>query len=125
MIRRILLVSVVLILLWGTPPAPTDAQSDVACTPIVALALETVGASCADLGRNEACYGNNHVDATFWQPRDDLLFSFPGNRVPLNDLHTVATTPLDIARNLWAWRFFNSTPPTCRKPCPARPLPSW
>lgn len=100
MIRRGILV-IVLLLLWGGPTVPSGAQGEVACAPLVTLALETVSASCSDLGRNEACYGNNHVDATFWQPRADLLFSFPGNRVPLNDLHTVATTPLDIARNLW------------------------
>ena len=91
-----------LIMLMLSPGAPITAQDGGdSCPAIVQTALETVGEACAGLGHNQACYGHNRVDATFWEPRDDLVFSAPADRVPLADLQTIATAPLDVDAAQW------------------------
>jgi hypothetical protein len=81
---------------------PTTAQGDPgACPALVELALQSVREVCDRLGRDEACYGHTHVEATFWEDSPDLAFSAPADRVPLLDLRTLATAPLDLATEEW------------------------
>jgi hypothetical protein len=82
--------------------APIHAQdSSDGCLAIVEAALATVEESCGGLGRNDACYGYSRVDALFWTTRDDLFFSTPADQVPLVELQSVATTPLDPVTGSW------------------------
>jgi uncharacterized protein YraI len=77
------------------------AQEGDSCPVFVTAALQSVQTACANVGRNQACYGNNAVIAEFWQERDDLLFSAPNDRVALVDLRRVSTAPLDLDKRLW------------------------
>ena len=84
------------------PGHPLAAQGDDdACPALVATALEAVGDNCADLARNQACYGHAQVRAAFWQPRVDLRFRQPADRVPLLDLRSISTAPLDPLAGTW------------------------
>ncbi len=91
-----------------TPGTPGIAQTgNDACPALVRAALEAAGQACAGLNRDEACYGNDRVDAVFWEARDDLAFSAPSDRVPLLDLQSLATAPLDLANRLWGVAILN------------------
>lgn len=87
--------------------APLVAQDTASCPDFVASALADVGNACAGLAINQACYGNNRVDVTFWGEHDDLDFSAPADRVPLLDLLTIATAPLSIDQSLWGVAMIN------------------
>lgn len=80
-----------------------QAQGDdlAACQELVSTVILNLDAACGALERNAACYGNNRVDATFWEARADLLFGSPADRVPLVDLASIATAPLDVTADLW------------------------
>ncbi|MBZ0307524.1 MAG: SH3 domain-containing protein, partial [Anaerolineae bacterium] len=82
------------------------AQDD-SCPAFVQTALETVAMSCGELGRNEACYGNNRVEANFWQEQADLVFNAPSDRVPLVDVRQIATAPLSIDQQIWGVAVLN------------------
>jgi uncharacterized protein YraI len=71
------------------------------CPAIVEAALAATDAACTATGQDEACYGNHRVDATFWEAGDELAFSAPSDRVPLADLHTIRTAPLDMTSGQW------------------------
>ncbi len=101
-IKILLLVSMMLAGMSIGPRSPTQAQGELDnCLAVVQTALASLENLCGGLGRNSACYGHNRVDATFWQARDDLIFSNPADRVALVDLQTLSTTPLDVAADLW------------------------
>ncbi len=82
------------------------AQDD-SCPAFVNVALKNVASACGELGRNEACYGNNRVDANFWQAQADSIFKAPSDRVPLVDIQQIATAPLNIDQQLWGVAVLN------------------
>jgi hypothetical protein len=69
------------------------------CPQIVQQGLMTVRNACADLGRNQACYGNNHLEAKLNDT--SLPFSQPADRVPLDTVQTIRTFPLDEQLGEW------------------------
>lgn len=96
------ILSALLILLFFALSGPASAQGGLeSCPAVVQAALETVEGVCTGLGRNLSCYGYDRVDAVFWEPRDDLVFNAPADRVPLIDIRRIATAPLDVERDLW------------------------
>jgi len=104
----LILASLVLAASLTSSAHPAIAQDgDTACPAIVQAALEAAGQVCAGLNRDEACYGNDRVDAVFWEARDDLIFSAPSDRVPLLDLQSLATAPLDLDNALWGVAVLN------------------
>ncbi len=99
-----LLILVVMLLVSIVVLAPVLGQSqpaDSTCTALAQRALEEVGTSCADLGRNAACYGFNRVGATFFQEPVDDLFSKPSDRTGIETLASIQTSPLDETLQLW------------------------
>ncbi len=82
---------------------PVAAQSGAGanCPEVVERALSSIEVLCTGMGRNETCYGYNRVDALFWQENSQLVFAQPSDRVPLADLRTIATAPLDLNTGLW------------------------
>lgn len=101
----VLMLIIIVTGLLGSPRLPdiATAQDDpiAACQELVTIVVASLDSACGALERNSACYGNNRVDATFWEAREDLLFSAPADRVPLVDLATIATAPLDVATEQW------------------------
>lgn len=80
------------------PPTVTDAP--VACDAVITQAIEQVDDICAGTGRNEACYGHDRVTAAFRAPASGP-FNAPGNRVALEALTRLETSPFDPVGNLW------------------------
>ncbi|MBC7814740.1 MAG: hypothetical protein H7175_26525, partial [Burkholderiales bacterium] len=62
--------------------AGTAAAQDI-CSPLVAEALQVVGAGCSETGRNEACYGNTQVSVAFQEGITPAAFSDSGDLVSL------------------------------------------
>lgn len=71
------------------------------CSPIVTHALEQLSSNCGDLQRNAACYGYNHVTATFFDSLAPDAFTQPNDRVELASLQSITTSPLNIDTQQW------------------------
>lgn len=86
-----------------TQPAPIAvlAQGDdsAACTTLIREAVREIGSDCAELGRNEACYGNTLIDATLSD--STLTFAEGGDIVEIGALESLATAPADPTNNTW------------------------
>ncbi len=85
--------------------APALAQA-VPCPALVKQALAAVDKACSNLGRNEVCYGNNRIEATFDNPVE-LTFSQPSDRVPIKSVRTLRTFGLDDTLGLWGVALMN------------------
>jgi uncharacterized protein YgiM (DUF1202 family) len=90
------------VLLCGLAVSPIHAQGGPdACPTFVDDALTAVETICRDLDRDTACYGHDQVAVTFWEAQADFTFSQPADSVPVSDLHTIATSPLDDVAATW------------------------
>jgi hypothetical protein len=76
------------------------AQDDT-CPAMVEQALETVDDTCAELNRNEACYGNTHVTATGWDDADLTTFTSPGDLSDIAEMALLTTLPFNLDENTW------------------------
>ena len=54
------------------------------CPAIVQTALQTADASCQDLGRNQACYGNSDLEAQVYPEAANIPFTQPGDQLEIN-----------------------------------------
>lgn len=61
------------------------------CPAYVTEALQTVGDACAELGRNQACYGFPDISAQLADP--EWRFETAGDMVPLSVLQSIAVIP--------------------------------
>ena len=87
---------------------PASAQtSNPACPALVELALSQVGNSCADMGRNTACYGFNKLSATFNKTVDASFFTNPSDRSDLAIMQNIRTAPLDLGLGQWGIAVMN------------------
>jgi hypothetical protein len=75
------------------------AQAD--CPTIVAAALETTHLYCADLARNEICYGNTTLEAEPQPGVEDFIFERSGDIVPVTEIRTLRLFPMDNASVTW------------------------
>jgi hypothetical protein len=107
--KKLLVVGLGLLLIL-TGSGPVAAQGGDACPALVEQALASLDDLCLGLDRNTACYGHNRVDALFWTPQPDTVFSRPADRVALIDLQRVATTPLDLDASEWGLALLHSRP---------------
>jgi hypothetical protein len=82
--------------LWATAAA---AQAD--CPTIVQNALDATDAACEGTGRNQACYGNIHLDAIPQEGVADFTFNAPGDIVDVAGVQTLDLQPLDAASDIW------------------------
>lgn len=74
---------------------------DNTCPMIVNTILQSVEDSCAELGRNQVCYGNNQVAALDFESNMIEEFDNVGDTVDLLNLASLATAPLNIETNTW------------------------
>jgi uncharacterized protein YraI len=84
--------------------APQDvafAQDGEGCEVIIEDALQTMGSACAEIGRNEACYGHLNVAATFQQEEASFPFDQSGDLVGLIDLQALFTEAVNISAGTW------------------------
>jgi|GEM_PF-5344197 len=93
-----LLLSIVLLLMFLN--AGVAAAQEV-CSPLVAEALQVVGAGCSETGRNEACYGNTQVSVAFQEGITPAAFSDSGDLVSLPELQSLITEPFEDASGDW------------------------
>ncbi|MBZ0288789.1 MAG: hypothetical protein K8I30_14320, partial [Anaerolineae bacterium] len=98
MTKIALLVSLLLVIL---APAFGSAQDSIQCPTLVNKAFESLGQSCDNLDRNNACYGYNRVDATFREAVADDFFTQSGDTTELTPLETIHTYGLDEALERW------------------------
>ena len=86
------------------PPEPTSTplppQLDLSCSQVVGTALQAVGPVCNDTGRNQACYGNNLVNAQFRQGVQ-AAFDNVGDLAGIQSIQQISTSPLNQANGTW------------------------
>lgn len=80
--------------------AAQDSSNDTACTTLVVEALQTVGSACAEIGRNETCYGHNNLDATF-RADSSPRFEESGDLTEIIQLESLNTQPLNLDTAEW------------------------
>ncbi len=97
--RRIL-IFIGFLLLSLTIATGTLAQA-AACSDVVNKALQNLSDTCENMQRNSACYGFNHVTATFADGLTPSVFSQPNDRVDLTSLQSITTSPLDVQTAQW------------------------
>lgn len=97
-LRRLLLILLVMLPAASastaqTPPPPV-------CGDLVTRAVETVGVACDGLSRNQACYGNQLIEAEF-MPDQTPTFVASGDVIDLAMLRRISTTPFDGTADQW------------------------
>lgn len=98
---------IILLLFLFSIPSFIKAQEDSKCPVLVRQALGSVGDSCANLDRNNACYGFNRVNALFTEAQPEDFFSTPSDRTNLTTLQNIQTAPLDAPENIWGIAVMN------------------
>jgi len=81
--------------------AQQDNEDSPACVQLVDTAIQAVGAACSEMGRDEACYGNTLVAATFTPTATALKFNNQGDVVDVIDLQAIATEPANPEAGTW------------------------
>ncbi|MGJ3241327.1 MAG: LysM peptidoglycan-binding domain-containing protein [Anaerolineae bacterium] len=71
------------------------------CSEFVNQALDRVNEACEGIGRNQACYGFNRVEASFYEEVAEGFFSQPADLAEVVDLETLRTTPYDLVTDQW------------------------
>ncbi|MFN8373079.1 MAG: SH3 domain-containing protein [Anaerolineae bacterium] len=90
------LVAVVLTLLCISRAA---AQAD--CPAIVSEAIAATGEACTTVDRNQACYGNINLSASFRPNVTATAFEAAGDIAQLVDVAGIALNPLDVEEQTW------------------------
>jgi hypothetical protein len=106
-IRSLLVIFVLALLVFVSNHQPEsqvvysqDGGDDVACSTLIDDALSTIGSACAEVGNNEACYGNILVAATLNED-SEASFESSGDIVNLNDLRALFTQPANPNDGTW------------------------
>lgn len=77
------------------------------CPTIVEDALEAVSNNCAELGRNEACYGYDRVEASFLVDVADDYFTQAADFASVAELSSIRTAPLNSETGTWGIAVMN------------------
>jgi hypothetical protein len=77
------------------------------CPELVNQALEAANGNCEAVGRNEACYGYDQVEASFLVDVSDDFFTQPSNISALADIETIRTAPLNTETGTWGVAVMN------------------
>lgn len=93
----ILLFSLFTLLLVGSIAAQSDSEE---CGNIVQEALEITSDICADMGRNQVCYGNSMVSVQTWDDTQ-LNFTNPGDIDDVTNLAALQTYPFNLEDETW------------------------
>ncbi len=71
------------------------------CEQLVQEVTQTVDAMCANIGRNEVCYGNTRLEV---QPRPEVRlarFDSPGDKVSITAIESLRLSPLSTTQREW------------------------
>ena len=71
------------------------------CPVLVQTAMEKTLDVCSGAQRDQACYGNIALEATFQSGMTDQTFSEPGDVVMVDSLQTLKSIPADTTSELW------------------------
>jgi hypothetical protein len=94
--KRLWLVALLLCL----GPAVLHAQ-DATCPAIVKAALEATAQDCANVGRNQACYGNVNLNAEPLPGVTDFNFAKPGDLANVAQVQKLTLSSLDEQKQVW------------------------
>ncbi|MEN8240541.1 MAG: hypothetical protein ABFS17_01370 [Chloroflexota bacterium] len=88
----------------GNPNADAAWQPS-SCEELLGKAMEASYSGCQMIGSNEICYGNNDVSA---QLNEDAISQFTnlGDTIPVKDLLTLSTAPMDLNHDVWGIAVF-------------------
>jgi hypothetical protein len=86
---------------------PTSGLAQTSCPGLVEQAITALGDNCSALDRNTACYGYDHVEATFSEEVTADFFTRPADRTILTALDTLRTAPLNVALEEWGIAVLN------------------
>lgn len=106
----LLIVMLVMLILAGcnlaSSPEPTSepilptTEVKQGCDQLVTQALSAANTICSATGRNQACYGNNLVQADL-QPNATTTFDAVGDITDLFSIRRITTTPLNVDSQTW------------------------
>lgn len=71
------------------------------CAVFLEEALAAVETNCDVLGRNQACYGYNRVEASFLADVTDDFFAQPADVTDIAEIETLRTAPLALNNDEW------------------------
>jgi hypothetical protein len=78
------------------------------CAALVEASLSTTGSSCANQEPNSACYGNNTVDLSYFDPDVVDVPWEPGARTDLTNIADLTTQGADLQDETWGVTVLNS-----------------
>jgi hypothetical protein len=76
-----------------------NSQAD--CPAIVTAALATASEACTTLGRNQACYGNNLLQATAHADAPAFIFEQVGDVVSVADIDSLTLSSMNLTDETW------------------------
>jgi hypothetical protein len=77
------------------------------CPNLIEEALQAVDESCANTGRNEACYAYDQVEASFLSTVADDFFTQPADIAEIAEIKTIRTVPLNAETGVWGVAIIN------------------
>src|SRR5688572_5185818 len=77
----------------ATPEVLATAETVLACDQLVATALQSAEEACAEIGRNQACYGNRLITTEF-QENATSIFNTIGDITDVFSIKKLTTAPL-------------------------------
>ncbi len=84
----------------AAPPTTVATTAALSCDDLVTTALNRANQVCDTIGRNQACYGNNLIDAEM-QPNSPVTFNKEGDVVNVDLIRRLTTAPLDTTKQVW------------------------
>lgn len=97
----LLVVFVVIVAASALPQAGAQDGGEVSCPVLVQMAYEATQNVCDGLGRDEACYGNVNIEASFQADAENLPFETPGDTVQLTALESLQLSSMNTTEQIW------------------------
>ena len=91
----------IIVVLLALSASISIAQSTDACPAIVQTVIESIDQFCADLERNQACYGHTQLNATARPTATNFVFEQSGDIVDLTDLEGITFSPMNVDDDIW------------------------
>lgn len=86
-----------------TPTSDVDATAtaEAGCPVLVRDAIERTQGSCATIGNNEVCYGNNDLQAAARPGIEDFSFEAPGDIEEVITMQSLSLSAMNVAQEVW------------------------
>src|ERR1041384_5231235 len=101
----VLLLMVQVALASSQMSAQTTSATPVVCGQVPSLARKTLAAHCAQLDRNQVCYGNPSLYVEFANAAQatatPVVFRQVGDTIPIASLQMLTTAPLNLKTGEW------------------------